>query len=95
LVAVEPGSRVNKTYKLDKIASVELANGLRATNEQAIPPTVAPALPEIPNLNTLAEYVEHFRAELIGAGWHLLKKTGRLESRRDSRMENPRGPQVS
>ncbi|WP_439936021.1 hypothetical protein, partial [Pelomicrobium sp. G1] len=27
LVAVEPGSRVNKTYKLEKIASVELANG--------------------------------------------------------------------
>jgi hypothetical protein len=74
LVAVEPGSRVNKTYKFDKIASVELANGLRATNEQATPPTVAPALPEVPNLNTLAEYVEHFRAELIGAGWHLCEE---------------------
>lgn len=76
LVAVEPGSRVNKTYKLDRIASVELANGSRATNEQATPPVVAPALPDVPNLKTLAEYVEHFRAEFIGAGWHLYEEDG-------------------
>lgn len=76
LVAVEPGSRVNKTYKLDRIASVELANGSRATNEQATPRVVAPALPDVPNLKTLAEYVEHFRAELIGAGWHLYEEDG-------------------
>ena len=78
LVAVEPGSRVNKTYKLDKIASVELANGSRATNEQATPPVVAPALPDVPDFRTLAEYVDHFRAELIGAGWHLYEEDGSL-----------------
>ena len=75
LVAVEPGSRVNKTYKLDRIASVELANGLRAANEQVTPPVVS-ALPDVPDLKTLAEYVEHFRSELIGAGWHLYEEEG-------------------
>lgn len=75
LVAIEPGSRINKTYKLDRIASVELANGERATNEQAAPP-VAPALPEVPVLKTLPEYVEHFRSELTGAGWHLYEEDG-------------------
>ncbi len=75
LVAVEPGSRVNKAYKLDRIASVELANGLRATNEQATPPVVS-ALPDVPDLKTLGEYVEHFRSELIGAGWHLYEEEG-------------------
>lgn len=76
LVAVEAGSRINKTYKLDLIASVELANGSRATNEQATLPTLAPALPEVPNLKTLPEYVEHFRAELTAAGWHLYEEEG-------------------
>jgi len=71
LVAVEPGSRINKTYKLDSIASVELADGSLATNEQATPPTTTTALPEVPNLKTLTEYVEHFRPELVAAGWHL------------------------
>ena len=75
LVAVEPGSRVNKTYKLDRIASVELANGLRAANEQVTPPVVS-ALPDVPDLKTLAQYIEHFRSELIGAGWHLYEEEG-------------------
>jgi len=75
LIAVEPGSHVNKTYKLDRIASVELANGLRATNEQATPP-VASALRDVPDLKTLGEYVEHFRSELSGAGWHLYEEEG-------------------
>jgi hypothetical protein len=78
LVVVEPGSHVNKTYKLDKIASVELANGSCATNEQATVPVVAPALPDVPIFKTLAEYVEHFRAELIGAGWYLYEEDGLL-----------------
>ena len=76
LVSVEPGSRVNRTYKLDRIASVELSNGSRATNEQATPPDIAPALPDVPNLKTLTEYVEHFRAELTAAGWHLYEEDG-------------------
>lgn len=69
LVAVELGSNINKTYKLDRIA-VALSNGLGGTNDQAVPPA-APAPPEMPLLSTLAEYVDHFRAELKSAGWHL------------------------
>lgn len=72
LVAIEPGSRINKTYKLDRIASVELASGLRATNAQAAPPVIS----DIPILETFAEYVQHFRSELTAAGWHLHEEEG-------------------
>jgi len=72
LVAVEPGAGIKKTYKLDRIASVELSSGLCAENQHAAPPT--PALPEVPLFSTLAEYVEHFRSELTRAGWHLYEE---------------------
>jgi hypothetical protein len=68
LVAIEHGSLAKKTYWLDRIAAVELASGLRATNEQAAPP-VAP-LPEVPILGALTEYIQYFHSELTGAGWH-------------------------
>jgi hypothetical protein len=71
LIAVETSSRVNKTYKLDRIACVELANGIRATNERVTNPPAGSTLPDLPNLKTLAEYVDLFRPELIRAGWHL------------------------
>lgn len=70
LIAFEPGSPVKKVYKLDKIASVELSTGLCAINTQATPPIFL----DFPRLDTLAEYVQHFRSELIAAGWHLYEE---------------------
>lgn len=77
LVAVELGSRVNKKYRLDRIASVESTSGLRATSEQATPPVLF-ALPEVPILEKLGEYVEQFRSELNDAGWHIYEEEGSL-----------------
>jgi len=77
LVAGEPGSRINKTYRLDRIQSVVLANGLSATNEQAVSPSALPH-PDIPVLATLAEYVDYFRPELVHAGWHLYEELDTL-----------------
>jgi len=70
LVAMEPGSDTRKTYKLDRVASVQLSNGACATNELASAPAL-PVLPEVPILKTLNEYVEFYRSELTAAGWHL------------------------
>ncbi len=74
LLASEAGSAHTKTYKLALIAWAEF-NGLRATNAQVVPP-VAPkpsprVVPEVPNLEALAAYVERYGAELTAAGWHL------------------------
>lgn len=73
LIAVEPGSRINKTYKLDRIASVELANGQCATNPHAASAQPS-AIATVPALNTLAEYIQHFRAELAGVDWYLYEE---------------------
>jgi hypothetical protein len=78
LVASERGAKVNKTYKLALIAWAELSSGVRAINAQ-VSPLVAPKpppriVPDIPNLGALAAYVEHYRAELTAAGWHLYEE---------------------
>lgn len=67
LVAVEPGSRINKHYKLDRIAWVELSSGQRALNAEAEPPVVS----DVPTLETLTAYAQHFSPELRAAGWHI------------------------
>lgn len=67
LVAVEPGSRINKRYKLVRIAWVELSSGQRASNAEAAPPVVS----DVPTLTTLPEYAEHFGPELRATGWHI------------------------
>jgi hypothetical protein len=72
LVAVEPDG-TKKTYKLSRVAAVTLSNGLCATNAQAAPPL--PELPAVPIFGTLAEYAEHFRPELAGAGWHIYEES--------------------
>ncbi len=69
LVAVEPGARASKHYKLFKIAWVELPNGERADNTDVdpVPPSAdGPALP------TLREYTERYLPELIKDGWHVV-----------------------
>lgn len=75
LVATEPGASVSKTYRLDLIAWVELSSGQRVINPAVLPPAApkppARVIPDIPQLPTLAAYVEHYRAELIATGWHL------------------------
>lgn len=77
LVAAEPHSSVNKTYKVNLIAWVELSSGQRASNPNVLPPSAPkpPArVPDAPHLPSLAAYIEHYRAELIGAGWHLFEE---------------------
>lgn len=69
LVAAELNSSTRKTYKLDRVAAVALSNGVSATNLLAAPPP--PALPSVPVFGTLAEYAQHFKPELVGAGWHI------------------------
>jgi hypothetical protein len=71
LVVAEAGSNFHKHYKLDKISSVELSSGRRASNPDAIH---MPELPELstPALETLAQYAQHFRPELEGAGWNVI-----------------------
>jgi hypothetical protein len=70
LVATEPGSPVKKTYKIDRIASVELSSGLRAISPLGTPQVK----PGTPKPETLTSYVQHFRSELIAAGWHLYEE---------------------
>jgi hypothetical protein len=77
LLASQPGSCVNKTFRLDRIASVELASGQLGRNERAAPPQ-GPTLPEVPSLKTLAEYVDLYRPELVKAGWHLYESADSL-----------------
>lgn len=69
LVAVEPGSSTEKTYRLDRVASVSLSNGASASNVRANPAPVA--LPEVPLFGSLGEYAEYFKVELAAAGWHI------------------------
>ena len=78
LVATEQGSSVDKTYKLSLIAWVELSSGERAVNPDVLPPAAlkppARVIPDVPNLPSLVAYVEHYRAELTAAGWHLYEE---------------------
>jgi len=73
LVAVELGSTTEKTYRLDRIASVSLSNGTSASNIQTDPAPVA--LPEVPLCGSLGEYAEYFKAELAAAGWHICEES--------------------
>lgn len=76
LVAIDQTS-TQKSYRLDRIASVELSDGRTATNDQAVrPKPVVPrdvweAASDVPTLDSLGSYVQHYRTELLTAGWHL------------------------
>lgn len=73
LVVVIPDSSTKKTYKLSRVATVVLSNGVSATNAHAAPPP--PSLPDVPVFGTLAEYAQHFGPELVNAGWHLYEES--------------------
>jgi hypothetical protein len=67
MTVVEPGNPQNKSYKMNRVASVELSSGERAIN---------PAVETLPNAGipdhpTLGAYADAFRAELQAAGWHV------------------------
>jgi len=67
LIAVEPGSHIKKHYKLKQIALVESSSGERAINTEV----KSLAVSDIPNFETLSEYVARFESELRAAGWHI------------------------
>ena len=68
IVIAEPGVDLHKHYKLNKIASVELGNGTRADNPQAIHDPE----PSAPALDSLSQYAEHFGPELRATGWNVI-----------------------
>lgn len=68
LIAVEPASHTNKSYKLERIASVELSSGEHISNLKADPPS---ALSNLPSFETLLEYSKYLIPELRVAGWHI------------------------
>ena len=77
-VAVEQGSTARKTYRIDRVASVVLADARSVVNASAThAPVPAPRYaswaqpPDLPELSSLAQYVEHCRGELIASGWYL------------------------
>ncbi len=96
LIAVEPGIRNSKQYKLNRIASAELANGQRALNADAQAVPVMPPTSTLPVLKTLAAYVELFRVELAAAGWHIYESNESFGLATKMKNGNPRkAPSIS
>jgi hypothetical protein len=67
LVAVEPGSSTRKTYKVSRIASVQVGEAVSPAQPTA--PANLPSL--VPGAESLSAYVEVVRPELLACGWHL------------------------
>ena len=67
LVAREPGARVAKHFKLEKVAAISLNTGEAAQNIAAV------AVPQklVPELSSFEEYADFFRNALAQTGWQL------------------------
>ncbi|WP_137921530.1 hypothetical protein [Hydrogenophaga sp. 2FB] len=69
LSAREPKTRVAKSFKLQKIASVTIGETLTASNASAIPITT----PAVPVLGTLMDYAALFGPDFRAAGWNIIE----------------------
>lgn len=68
LLAREPSIAREKSFKLEKVASVTLKDGRIAVNEKvsAIPPPS-----DVPALSTILEYIAHYQPPFEELGWHV------------------------
>ena len=69
LIAREPGERVVKHFKLDKIASASLSTGETATNTDVVSVPIRIA----PNFNSFKEYAAFFRENLKESGVNIIE----------------------
>lgn len=67
-LAREPGIAREKSFKLEKVASVTLKDGRTAVNQKA--PEI-PTPSDVPALSTIREYIVHYCHKFEALGWHV------------------------
>ncbi len=73
LVAREPSSRRTKTFKLKKVAAVDLQDGECAINPEVQPVPVEPEM-LAPLLETFEEYVAHFKGIICEKSFNIIEE---------------------
>jgi len=70
LEAVEPGSKIKKRYKLDKVLWAS-AGSEKVVNDQP-----KEALELLPAFDNISSYADQFREEFVTAGWYIHEEEG-------------------